>query len=514
MADQNFNVKCGFFDAVNYDRTYTADDMNKPYSRVIADGVFATNTGDPSTDLQVVSTGTGMEVTVQAGQGIFAHKWFENQSAIIITVPNNNTLYPRRDSVIVQVDQRTSGRVGNIVYRTGTPAVSPQPPDVGTVANVTEYRIANIYVAAGANAINNDAIVDLRGSSECPWVTGLIQQVDTSTLFNQFNDAYTRQYNQYTTDYNQYTQQQREAWEAFIQSLTEDLTVTTNVVLYTSTYTSTGSIRTIPINIPSYNKSTDILQVYINGLLGIEVDEYTIDSAGQNITLTTALTAGQTVNFIVFKSLIGADIQSAVTMIQNLDDKLANFMADSGWINFTLESGAQAYDNNNKPAVRCIGNRVYLRGAIKNLTSNSVICTLPVSYRPAMDHVYTTAAFNTSGTANDYITITVSASNGTIKISSKSGTITNTDKISIATSFLAATGNTVASIYNYMGTVNTYSQLPTSGMQTGDYYMIKTADTEHNIAAGDDVFWNGAEWELLSAVISSDDIDSIIETIT
>ena len=30
MADQNFSVKCGFFDAVNGDRTYSAEDMNKP----------------------------------------------------------------------------------------------------------------------------------------------------------------------------------------------------------------------------------------------------------------------------------------------------------------------------------------------------------------------------------------------------------------------------------------------------------------------------------------------------
>lgn len=512
MADQTFKVNCGFFDAINYDRTYTADDMNKPYSRLVSDGVFATQTPAGSTDLQVLSAGSGMKITVSPGQGIFAAKWFENPSAILITVPNNTSLYPRYDSVIVQVDERSSGRVGNIVYRTGTPAASPQPPALN--ANVTEYRIANIYVAAGANAINNDAITDLRGSSSCPWVTGLIQQVDTSTLWAQYQAAYQNYYNAATTDFENYTSEQREAWEEFLQTLTQELTVTTNVILLSNTYSATGTVTVVPINIPSYNPDTDILQVFINGLLAVEGDEYTVNTAGTQITLTTAVKAGNDVNFIVFKSVIGADIESTVTMIRKLDDNLANFMADSGWINFTLENGAQAFDNNNKPGVRCIGNRVYLRGAIKNLTTNSTICTLPVSYRPAQDHVFTTSAFNASGTVNDEITITVSAANGTVKLTAKSGTITATDKISIATSFLAATGNTVSVIYEYMGSVASYSALPTNGMNAGDVYTVQTADATHNIAAGDDVMWNGSEWELLNAVISSDEVDTIIDSIS
>ena len=117
MADQIFGANCGFFNAVNYDRTYTAEDMNRPYSRIVADGVFPTAQGTASTDLQVVSAGSGMRITVKAGQGMFASKWFENPSSIIITVPNNNALYARFDSVIVQVDMRQSGRKGNIVYR-------------------------------------------------------------------------------------------------------------------------------------------------------------------------------------------------------------------------------------------------------------------------------------------------------------------------------------------------------------------------------------------------------------
>lgn len=512
MADQTFNVNCGFFDAVDQDRVYTADQMNLPYKRVICNGVFAQPDGTASTDFLVESASNAMDIIVNAGEGLFADKWFNSPSAITITVPNNTALNPRIDSVIVQVDTRTTGRVGNIVYRTGTAAASPSAPAINQVENVTEYRVANVYVAASANAINNDAITDLRGSSSCPWVTSLVQQVDTSTLWQQFQTAYLNQYNQYTQDYQEYVSEQRQAWEDFLSTLTSELSVETNVVMYDSSYTATGSVTNIPINIASFNPDTDILQVFINGLFAEEGSKYTINSNKTSIDLTNAIASGNTVYFVVFKSLIGAEIESAVSMMQRLDDKIDNFMADSGWITFYLESGATVY-NSLTPAVRCIGNRVYLRGAFKGITAaGTTICTLPVAYRPAIDHIFTSSAIN-STSANDYVTITVSASTGTIKLSAISGTIASTNGISLATSFLAATGNSVSMIYTYKGSVATYSALP-SDPDVGDVYMIQTANSTYNIAAGDDVMWNGSEWELLQTVISSDEIDTIINSIS
>lgn len=438
MADQIFNVNCGFFDAIDSDRTYTAEQMNNPYKRLISNGVFATPQGTPSTDLQVVSASNAMGITVNAGEGLFADKWFQNAAGISITVPNNTAVTPRIDSVIVQVDTTISGRAGNIVYRTGNPATNPAPPPINQVSGVIEYRLANVYVAAGANAINNDAITDLRGSSSCPWVTSLIYQVDTSVLFAQWQAAYQSYYDNTTQEFEEYVNEQRTAWEAFLESLTDDLTVATNVIMYTNNVETDVQTSTVQIGIASYDKDTDILQVYINGLLAIAEDEYTINSDSSAVTFTTPVKAGQDISFLVLKSIISADIQSAVSLIQTLDAKLSAFMQDSGWINFILESGATAYDNTVKPAVRCIGNRVYLRGAIKGLiTTGSTICTLPVDYRPAMDHIYTTAAIDTSGNVNDTITIRISASNGTVKLYAKSGTIASNNLISIATTFLA-----------------------------------------------------------------------------
>ena len=390
MSDQVFNANAGFFSAVSGDREYYATDLNRPYKRLVSNGVFATQRGTPSTDLQVLQ-GTGMGITVQPGQGIFADKWFELSSAQAITVPNNTSTSPRLDSVLVQIDNRISGRVGSIVYRTGTASNTPSAPAINTVTDVVEYRVANILVNPGATAIYQSNIYDLRGSSECPWITSLVQQVDISTLFTQYQDAYKRYFETSTSDFEDYEEARKDDWDAFIESLTDDLTVSTNVITIRSSYTTTGTATLIPVGIPSYNPSNDVLLVYINGLLA-DTAKYTYLNSNQ-IRLTNPLSMGQLVSFVCFKSVIGGNLSTVSTLIAQLNQRITELSQDSGWINLTLSGNATAYNESNVPAIRCIGNRVYLRGCIKGETEwNATVGSVPVAYKPAHRHIITTTA--------------------------------------------------------------------------------------------------------------------------
>lgn len=58
----------------------------------------------------------------------------------------------------------------------------------------------------------------------------------------------------------------------------------------------------------------------------------------------------------------------------------------------------------------------------------------------------------------------------------------------------------ITSAYRYKGTVDNYSDLPTTH-KVGDVYNIKNADVANNIKAGDNVVWNGTEWDNLSGVV-------------
>lgn len=72
------------------------------------------------------------------------------------------------------------------------------------------------------------------------------------------------------------------------------------LVQYKSTYTSTGDVSTIPINISQYTYGVDILEVYINGMR-LDNTEYT-NNNNTNITLTKAIEKGCKVHFIVNKA--------------------------------------------------------------------------------------------------------------------------------------------------------------------------------------------------------------------
>lgn len=310
MADQTFAVHCGFFDAIDSDRTYSADEMNRPYRRVISNGVFATPSGTPSTDLQVVES-SGMNIICKAGEGLFADKWFENPSPIVITVPDNTATVPRIDSVLVQVDTRTSGRVGNIVYRTGTPASSPTPPAINQTEGVVEYRLANIRVNAGVTSILGRYITDRRGSSDCPWVTSLIYQVDTSTLYDQWASAYA-----------EYFEQEKAIWDAWYSQLTDDLDVSMTLDRHTNTVTTTAQTTGyIPIGL-AYNHNTDILEVYINGLRAVEGTHYVVVD-DTTILVENQLQIGQEVTFVVMRSVISGSATTIMVLLQELESQIA-----------------------------------------------------------------------------------------------------------------------------------------------------------------------------------------------
>lgn len=55
----------------------------------------------------------------------------------------------------------------------------------------------------------------------------------------------------------------------------------------------------------------------------------------------------------------------------------------------------------------------------------------------------------------------------------------------------------LTTVYRYKSSVATYADLPTTGQKVGDVWNVKTADPDHGIKAGDNVAWDGAQWDAL-----------------
>lgn len=216
MADDvKYPVNAGFFNAINEDRAYSADDMNRPYRKLISNGVFATPKGTASDDLQVFTANNGMNIIVSKGDAIIGDKWFENPSDLTITASQNSEVLPRIDSIIAQVDRTQAGRAGSIVYRQGSASSNPVHPEINTDEDIFELRIADIRISPSCVKVTQDLITDCRGSNECPWITSLIYQVDTSTLYAQWQAAYQKYYNDQEAEHDEYFEEFKNTMASF-----------------------------------------------------------------------------------------------------------------------------------------------------------------------------------------------------------------------------------------------------------------------------------------------------------
>lgn len=295
MSDTYVNqdyIECGFFNALEitpgvFDRVYSAETMSNPYTRLITDGIFPARPGVTDGDFKVTANGEDMDVTLKAGEGIFWSKWFKLTQAQTITVDSNDSEYTRIDSIIVEINNNV--RLGRIIYRTGTPAAEPTPPELISTGYIKEYRIANIEVSSYATSLDDSVIFDRRGI-ETPFCASLIQTLNTQELFTQWDQLY----------YN-YFEQTKADVAAFIRELTEDLTVTMNIQEVNHT-TTIETDDTTTISLSNYNSLSDVIFVMVNGIV-LNSNEYSINALDDTITLTNAVDAGTDVAVKILKAI-------------------------------------------------------------------------------------------------------------------------------------------------------------------------------------------------------------------
>ena len=258
-------IKGMFFNAIQnggvYDRIYNASDFVTYLHNIVGTGVFP----NPSTQLQVMES-SGMNVVVNPGEAwIEGHK-LTNTQDYMLAIAASDPLYPRIDRVVAYVDY--DGRKMGIRVNTGSATISPVAPPIVRNSQWYEISLATITVPRGATEITAADIEDTRpDSTVCGWVAGLIQQVDTSTLFNQYKAAY--------NDYFLAIEQQI---QDFVDTLTQELKINTYLAEYEwreSVTTLTGpSIDFTPVGY-GYDPS-DVIFVFINGLLAKKDVDYTI----------------------------------------------------------------------------------------------------------------------------------------------------------------------------------------------------------------------------------------------
>lgn len=195
------SISSGFFNSVNGDRKYNAEQMSAIFDGVINDGVFA-NVGTAFT----VSAVTGNIVRVGIGRAWFNSTWIYNDAVLNIAADSSDVLLDRYDALVIEVDRTESVRNAIVRFVQGTAASEPKYPSMITTANVHQYPLAYIYRKAGSTEITQSDITNMIGTSSCPYVTGILQVQNIDNIVaqwgSQWNDWTGKQKSDFNTWFN------------------------------------------------------------------------------------------------------------------------------------------------------------------------------------------------------------------------------------------------------------------------------------------------------------------------
>lgn len=296
-------ITYGFFNAIKgsdgtYDRTYNADQMSTYFEGLVGDGVYE-SVGDA---MQVVAS-SGMQVQVKSGRMLIGSRWLKNDAAYPIAINAAHVTLNRYTAIVVRLD--LSARTISIVAKNGDNATDPTKPTMTNSQTVKEMCLAYIYVGRGVTSISQANIEDTRPDNNvCGWVTGIVQQVDTSKLFLQWQTAYEEFYQQMQT----WQQQQESAFNTWFSALTDQLNVNTYIQRYHKAINMGTKNGVFPLDMSGYTyAATDVLFVNVNGVMLTEEYDYILDTSKTPVEIHTnaELDAENILEITVLKSKIG-----------------------------------------------------------------------------------------------------------------------------------------------------------------------------------------------------------------
>ena len=176
----------GFYDSLNHDRLYNAQQMSAIFDGIINDGVFMS----VGNQLHTVA-GSGMQVIVKSGRAWFNNTWTLNDQEYPLTIAAADVLLTRIDAVVLEVNSEQATRANSLKIVKGTPASTPAKPTLTNTSTVHQHALAYVTVAKNTSAITNSMIEIVVGKTETPYVTAILQTTDITDLFNQWQDQFT-----------------------------------------------------------------------------------------------------------------------------------------------------------------------------------------------------------------------------------------------------------------------------------------------------------------------------------
>ena len=137
-------LKSGFYDSIEGDRTYNANDLNNIYAGVRTDGVVEGTLNN----FEVVA-GSGMSVDVTPGLAVIRNKWCSNSASVNLTLESGGTL-ARIDGIYLKADETERSIIPVVVK--GTESSAPVKPTPSNNPNTKYLPLAYVSIPSGATS--------------------------------------------------------------------------------------------------------------------------------------------------------------------------------------------------------------------------------------------------------------------------------------------------------------------------------------------------------------------------
>jgi hypothetical protein len=208
-------ITSGFFDSVNGDRRYTAQQFGSLFTGIISDGVFSGVGGGLKVEAR------SSQVYINSGRAWCRGTWIDNDAYASLSVPaNTHPNYSRYDAVVLTFDSSSSVRRNTIDYVSGTAAATPQKPSMKNDSLTKQMPLCYIFRPANSTTITQSNIESTIGTSACPYITGPLKTIDVTDVVRDANST--------IRDTNQRLQQVTNELEQKARKLDQDVTATKN----------------------------------------------------------------------------------------------------------------------------------------------------------------------------------------------------------------------------------------------------------------------------------------------
>lgn len=153
-------VTSGFFDSLDGDRKYTAEQIGNYFEGIIGNGIFKEIGNEFA-----VQAGSGMNIKIGTGKAFINCHWIKNDAVLTLPIAAADKQYDRKDAIKLRLDTSETSRSISIIVDTGSPNSSWKAPVRS--GSVYELVIAYVNVSAGATSITQSDITDCRSTQYC-----------------------------------------------------------------------------------------------------------------------------------------------------------------------------------------------------------------------------------------------------------------------------------------------------------------------------------------------------------